>query len=118
MFDSKVRNKQAVLNSGIKNKELLTLIRQTAFNERDIRYSLIKKFPEVKSYKPAGIVGISSDVEKGTFKTTYTYNISNGDNKTTYRRESFSWGLNYYYKNDKEIDEQNYLKELAQYNIR
>jgi hypothetical protein len=118
MFDSKVRNKQAVLNSGIKNKEMLTLIRQTAFNERDIRYSLIKKFPEVKSYKPAGIVGISSDVEKGTFKTTYTYNISNGDTKTIYRRESFTWGLNYYYKNDKEIDEQIYLTELSQYNIR
>jgi hypothetical protein len=118
MFDSKVRNKQAVLNSGIKNKEMLTLIRQTAFNERDIRYSLIKKFPEVKSYKPAGIVGISSDIEKGTFKTTYTYNISNGDTKTTYRRDSFTWGLNYYYKNDKEIDEQSYLTELSQYNIR
>jgi len=117
MFDSKVRNKQAVLNSGIKNKELLTLIRQTAFNERDIRYASIKKFPEVKSYKPAGIIGISSDVEKGTFKTTYTYNISNGDTKTSYRRESFTWGLNYYYKNDKEISEQNYLTELSQYNI-
>ncbi len=117
MFDSKTRNKQAVLNSGIKNKEMLTLIRQTAFNERDIRYSLIKKFPEVKNYKPAGIIGISSDIEKGTFKTTFTYNISNGINKITYRRESFTWGLNYYYKNDKEIEEQNYLKELAQYNI-
>ncbi|MHB8262089.1 MAG: hypothetical protein ACYDCN_16385 [Bacteroidia bacterium] len=117
VFDSKVRNKQAVLNSGIKNNELLTLIRQSAYNDRSIRYCILKKFPEAKAYKPAGIIGISSDIDKGTFKTTYTYHISNGNTKTTYRRESYSWGLNYYYKNDKDIDEQNYLKELAPYNI-
>lgn len=117
MFDSKVRNKQAVLNSGIKNQEMLTLIRQAAYNDRGIKYATIKKFPESATYKPKGIIGISSDVETGTFKTTYTYGISNGASKTTYRRESFTWGLNYYYKNDKEIDEQTYLKELSQYNI-
>jgi hypothetical protein len=117
VFDFKMRNKQVVLNRGIKNKEMLTLIRQTAFNERDATLASIKKFPEAKNYKPKGFVGISSDVDKGTFKTTYTYTISEGTNKTTYRRESFNWGLNYYYKNDKEINELDYLKEIAQYNI-
>jgi len=117
VFDFKMRNKQVVLNRGIKNKEMLTLIRQTAFNERDAALASIKKFPEATSYKPKGLVGISSDVDKGTFKTTYTYNISSGTDKTVYRRESFNWGLNYYYKNDKEISELDYLKEIAQYNI-
>lgn len=117
IFDTKVRNKQAVLNSGIKNNEMLTLIRQSAYNDRSIRYTLHKKFPDAKTYKPSGIIGISSDVDKGTFKTTYTYNITNGNDKTTYRRESYSWGLNYYYKNDKDLDEPTYLKELAPYNI-
>jgi hypothetical protein len=117
IFDSKVRNRQVILNSGIKNKEMLTLIRQSAFNDRSNRSVLIKTFPEARNYKPAGLIGISSDVEKGTFKTIYTYNISNGNDKIIYRRESYTWGLNYYYKNDKEMDEQNYLKEIAQYNI-
>jgi hypothetical protein len=117
MFDFKMRNKQVILNRGIKNKEMLTLIRQTAFNERDATMASIKKFPEANSYKPKGLVGISSDVDKGTFKTTYTYTISSGNNKTIYRRENFNWGLNYYYKNDKEISELDYLKEIAQYNI-
>ena len=117
MFDSNVRNKQAALNGGIKNKEMLTLIRQSASNEREMRYSSIKKFPDAKNYKPAGIIGISSDIEKGTFKTTYTYTISNGNTKTTYRRESFNWGLSYCYKNEKEISEQDYLTELSHYNI-
>jgi hypothetical protein len=117
VFDFKMRNKQVVLNRGIKNKEMLTLIRQTAFNERDATMASIKKFPEAKNYKPAGLVGISSDVDKGTFKTTYTYTISKGNTKTIYRRESFNWGLNYYYKNDKEVSEPEYLKEISQYNI-
>ena len=117
VFDFKMRNKQVVLNRGIKNKEILTLIRQSAFNTRDAKAASIKKFPEASTYKPKGLVGISSDVEKGTFKTTYTYNISNGTNKTTYRRESFTWGQNYYYKNNKEINEQDYLTEISQYNI-
>ena len=117
IFDSKVRNRQAVLNSGIKNKEMLTLIRQSAYNDRSSKLLTIKNFPEARNYRPAGLTGISSDVEAGTFKTTYTYTIYNGTNKTIYRRESYIWGQNYYYKNDKEIEEQDYLKEISQYNI-
>ena len=117
IFDSKVRNRQAVLNSGIRNKEMLTLIRQSAYNDRTNKFNSLKKFPEARSYKPAGLIAISSDIEKDVFKTIYTYNISNGNTKNIYRREIYSWGLNYYYKNDKEIDEQDYLKEISQYNI-
>lgn len=117
MFDFKTRNKQAVLNKGIKNREILTLIRQSAYNDRSAKFSTLKKFPEAKNYKPAGLVGISSDIDKGNFKTTYTYTISNGNNKTTYRKEIYSWGLNYFYKNGKEINEQDYLNEISQYNI-
>ncbi len=117
VFDFKMRNKQVVLNRGVKNKEMLTLIRQSAFNDRDAKFTSIKKFPEASSYKPKGLVGISSDIDKGTFKTTYTYTISNGTVKTIYRRDNFTGNLNYYYKNEKEINEQDYLKEISQYNI-
>ena len=117
VFDFKMRNKQVVLNRGTKNKEMLTLIRQSAFNQRDSKLSSIKKFPEPSTFKPKGLVGISSDIDKGTFKTTYTYSISNGTTKTIYRRDQFTGNLNYYYKNDKEISEQDYLEEISQYNI-
>lgn len=117
VYDFKMRNKQVVLNRGIKNKEMVTLIRQTAFNEKEGMAASIKKYPDPKNYKPAGLVGISSDIEKNTFKTTYTYTISKGTAKTIYRREAFNFGLNYYYKDDKEINEQDYLKEISQYNI-
>jgi hypothetical protein len=117
IFDFKMRNKQVVLNRGVKNKEMLTLIRQSAFNDRDAKFSSIKNFPEASTYKPKGLVGISSDIDKGTFKTTYTYTISKGTSKTIYRRDNFTGNLNYYYKNDKEISEQDYLTEISQYNI-
>lgn len=117
VFDTKMRNKQAVFNRGIKNEELLTLIKQTAFNARDIRKSRIKNFPETKSYRPPGLMGISTEVERSTFKTVYTISLSHTNEKITYRKEKFSWGVAYYYKNDKEITEQEYLKEVSPYNI-
>ncbi len=117
MFDSKMRNKQVVFNRGIKNQEMVTLIKQTAFNSRDRSLHTIKKFPEAKSYRPAGLTGISTDIERTTFKTVYTVSLSIKNEKTIYRKEKFSWGLTYFYKNEKAITEAEYLKEVSPYNI-
>jgi len=117
LFDSKMRNKQVVFNRGVKNQEMLVLIKQTAFNTRDIRVNKVKKFPEVKNYRPPGLAGISTDVEHNTFKTVYTITVSSKNEKTIYRKEKFSWGVTYFYKNDKEITEQEYFKEVLPYNI-
>ncbi len=117
MFDSKMRNKQAVFNRGIKNQEMVTLIKQTALNSREIRAHKVKKFPEAKSYRPPGLLGVSTDVERSTFKTVYTITLSGVNQKIVYRKEKFSWGVTYYYKNDKEITEKEYLKEVSPYNI-
>lgn len=118
VFDSKVRNRTAALNRGIRNQEMTALIKQSAFNQKSMHASLIKNFPEATTYKPKGLTAITTDIEKSTFKTVYTSTIINGLEKTIYRRESFNWGLNYYYKNDKEIPEADYLKELSPYNIK
>ena len=117
MFDSKMRNKQVVFNRGIKNQEMVTLIKQTAFNSRDMSLHTIKKFPETKTYRSPGLTGISTDIEKTTFKTVYTISLSVKNEKTIYKKEKFSWGVTYFYKNGKEITEQEYLKEVSPYNI-
>lgn len=117
LFDSKLRNKQAVFNRGIKNEEMLTLIKQSAFNSRDMRMSKMKKYPDAKGYKSPGLAGVSTDIERSAFKTIYTITISMNNAKTVYRKEKFSWGVVYYYKNGKEITEQLYLKEVSPYNI-
>lgn len=117
LFDSKLRNKQAVFNRGIKNQEMLILIKQTAFNARDARLSSVKKFPETKTYRPPGLTGISTDIERSTFKTVYAVSVSYQTQKIVYRKEKYSWGATYFYKNDKEITEQEYIKEVSPYNI-
>lgn len=117
MFDAKARNKQAVFNRGIKNQEMLALIKQTAFNTRDIRSRNSKKQPEAKSYRTTALSAVTTDMEQSTFKSVYTVRVSNGLEKTVYRKEKFSWGVTYFYKNDQSISEKEYLKEVSQYNI-
>lgn len=117
MFDAKTRNKLVLFNSRIRNQEMTTLIRQTAFNDMSDHYRKIKKFPEAKSFRPAGLVAITTDVEQGTFKTIYNIHISSLGQKTQYRKEKFSWGVTYYYKNGQPISEEQYIKEISPYNI-
>lgn len=117
LFDSKMRNKQVVFNRGVKNEEMLTLIKQTAFNSRDISVHKVKQFPEPKNYRPPGLTGVSTEIEHTAFKTVYTVSISNKNAKTIYRKEKFTWGVTYFYKNDKSITEQEYFKEVSPYNI-
>jgi hypothetical protein len=117
VFDAKLRNKRAVFNRGIKNQEMLVLIKQAAFNARDSRRSKIKTLPEPKAYRGGGLTGISTDMERSSFKTVYTVTLASGSEKNVYRKEKYTWGVTYYYKNDKEISEQDYLKEMSPYNI-
>ncbi|MGZ3862444.1 MAG: hypothetical protein ACXVPN_02990 [Bacteroidia bacterium] len=117
MFDSKTRSKLALFNSGIKNLEMVSLIKQTAFNDMEKHYHSVKKFPDAKNYKAPGLAAITTDVEQGTFKTVYTIHLSRGTVKANYRKEKFPWGVTYYYKNDKAITEQQYIEEISPYNI-
>src|SRR6201987_2133221 len=90
IFDAKARSKQVVFNSQIKNTEMVSLIKQTAFNERIKQYKSVKKFPEAKNYKAPGLIGITTDVEQSNFKTIYSITLSSANQKTNYRKETFS----------------------------
>ncbi len=63
------------------------------------------------------MVGITTDSENQTFKNIYTITVSEGNTKNIYRKEKYSWGLIYYFKNDIEIKEEDYFKELSLYNV-
>ncbi len=117
MFDSKMRNKQVLFNSRIRNQEMVSLIKQTAYNDMSNHYKSIKKFPDTKNYKAPGLVGLTTDIEETNFKIVYNIHLSSGAQKTNYRKEKFSWGLIYYYKNEKIISEQQYIQEISPYNI-
>lgn len=116
-FDKKVKAKQAVLNSRILNHEMTGLVKTVAHNESNDRKLTIKTFPEVTTYKAKKMVGITTDSENETFKNIYTIIVSEGDKKTIYKKEKYTWGLIYYFKDGKETTEENYFKELSIYNV-
>lgn len=116
-FDQKVKAKQAILHSRILNHEVTGLVKTVAHNQASYRRASVKKFPEAKNYAAKKIIGITTDSENQTFKNIYTVTVSEGDSKTIYRKEKYSWGLIYYFKNDKEIKEEDYFKELSLYNV-
>lgn len=117
VFESKTRSKEAVLNSRLKNQEIIGLIKTVAYNERYDRYGKVKNFPSASAYKPKGMVGVTTDLEETQFKSVYTITLSEGKTQTIYRKEKFSWGLVYYYCNNKEISELEYRKAVSAYNV-
>jgi hypothetical protein len=116
-FDKKIKTKQAILNSRVLNHEMIGLVKTVAGNEVSLKYSSVKKFPKPQDYKQKKMVGIGTDIENSSVKSTYTINVSEGETKTIYKKEKFTWGLVYYYKNDKEITEAQYYNELKIYNV-
>lgn len=116
-FQMKVKNKQAVLNSRISNQEMTNLIKVVAYNDYHYKAAHLIKQPNTKNYKAKSMVGITTDFQTTSFKSVYTIQLFEGDKKTQYRKEKYTWGVVYYYKNNKEIDEATYIKELSQYNV-
>lgn len=116
-FDKKVKAKQAILNSRILNHEMTGLVKTVAKNEVSTKVVSVKTFPAARNYKAKTMVGITTDSENQTFKNVYTINISEGNKKTIYRKEKYTWGLVYYFKDNIEIKEDQYFKELSQYNV-
>jgi len=116
-FDKKIKAKQAILNSRVLNHEMVGLVKTVAGNEVSLKYNAVKKFPKAQEYKQKKMVGITTDTENTNFKSTYTINVSEGEVKTIYKKEKFTWGLVYYYKNGKEITAAEYYNELKIYNV-
>lgn len=116
-FDKKIKAKQAILNSRILNHEIVGIVKTVANNEVSLKYNAVKVFPKTERYKEKKMVGITTDTENSSFKSTYIINLSEGEIKTRYKKEKFTWGLVYYYKNDKEITEAQYYNELKIYNV-
>jgi len=116
-FSEKIKAKQTNLNRQLKNKEIETLVKNVAYNERNMKADKITRFPDPAMYKPKSILGITTELETQTFKSVYTVNVFEGKSKTTYRKEKFNWGMVYYYKNNIELTELDYKKEVSLLNV-
>lgn len=105
---AKIKNKQLQLYEGIYQKEMFSQLKISTRNEKNYQVSINKQ----------PVVGITTEYEQYSFKSVYCIYVSEGSlKKNNFRKEKYIWGLTYYYKNDKPINEQDYFSELKYYNV-
>ena len=111
--EQKLKKKELLANQQQKNNEIRKLVEAAAFAERSVRISNQKTLPDVKGYTPKESPNFAVTVDEGMVKTTRTTTVTQGKKMDTYRKETYFWGTVYCYKNDIEIDELVYNKEIA-----
>jgi hypothetical protein len=116
-YNQKQKVKLANLNSQIKNQEMTGLLKNVASNERAEKEAKIKTYPSLSNYKPKNPAGISTDLQQDKFKSVYTVKVYVDGVTTEYRREKYSWGAIYYYKNNQEIPGEQYKSELSKFKV-
>jgi len=111
--EQKLKKKELLANQQQKNNEIRKLVEAAAFAERSVRISNQKTLPDVTGYTPKESPNFAVTVDEGMVKTTRTTTVTQGKKMDTYRKETYFWGTVYCYKNDIEIDELVYNKEIA-----
>ena len=111
--EQKRKKKELLANQQQKNNEVRKLVEAAAFAERSVRISNQKTLPDVKGYSSKETPNFAVTVDDGIIKTTRTTTVTLGKKLDTYRKETYFWGTVYCYKNDSEIDELIYNKEIA-----
>ena len=111
--EQKLKKKELLANQQQKNNEIRKLVEAAAFAERSVRISNEKTLPDVRGYTPKERPNFAVTVDEGMVKTTRTTTVTQAKKMDTYRKETYFWGTVYCYKNDIEIAELVYNKEIA-----
>ncbi|HEY0029690.1 MAG TPA: hypothetical protein VGC65_02940 [Bacteroidia bacterium] len=111
--EQKLKQKKILENKQLKNSEMRKLLEAAAFAERSVKISNQKILPDVKGYTQKESPNFSVTVNEGIVKTTRSTVITQGKKLDTYRKETYFWGTVYCYKNNLEIDEATYNKDIA-----
>lgn len=104
---------QLLANQQQKNSEMRKLVEAAAFAERSVRISKQKTLPDVKGYTQKDPPNFAVTVDDGMVKTVRTTTVTQGKKMDIYRKETYFWGTVYCYKNNIEITETTYNKEIS-----
>lgn len=104
---------QLLANQQQKNSEMRKLVEAAAFAERSVRISKQKTLPDVNGYTQKEVPNFTVTVEDGMVKTIRTTTVTQGKKMDVYKKETYFWGTVYCYKNNIEIDEPIYNKEIS-----
>lgn len=111
--EQKLKQKKLLENKQLKNSEIRKLVEAAAFAERSVKISNQKTLPDVKGYVKKESPNFAVTIDEGMIKTVRTTIVTLGKKLDTYRKETYFWGSVYCYKNNIEIDETIYNKEIA-----
>ena len=111
----KLKQKKTLENQQYKINEVRKLVEAAAFAERSVKISNQKTLPDASGYKPIETTNMAVTVDEGILKSIRTTVVTKGKKIDTYRKESYFWGSSYYYKNNIEIDEASYQKDISFY---
>lgn len=105
-------NKQTLVNAQIKAQQMKRLLETTAFSSRSLKIDNQNTFPDIRDYKMKETPAIAITIKEELLKTVKTTTITLGKKTDTYTKETYLWGLEYYYKNNIGIDNTDYLKAI------
>lgn len=110
--DIKLKKKKELENKQFKNTEMRKLVEAAAFAERSVHISRQKNIPDASGYVRKDAPNVAVSVDEGLMKTVRTTVVTQGRQLDTYRKETYFWGTVTHYKNNIEIDEATYNKEI------
>jgi hypothetical protein len=113
--EQKLKNKKLLENKQLKSSEMRKLVEAAAFAERSVKISNQKTLPDVNGYVRKDPPNFLVTVDDGLMKTIRTTTVTQEKKMDTYRKETYFWGAVYCYKNNVEITEAQYNKEIAFY---
>ncbi len=111
----KLKQRKALENQQFKINQLRKLVEAAAFAERSVRISNQKTLPDIKGFSRKELPNVGVTVDDGIIKVTRTTTVTQGKQLDTYSKETYFWGGVYCYKNNIEIDETLYDKEISFY---
>ena len=111
----KLKQKKTLENQQYKINQLRKLVEAAAFAERSVRISNQKSLPDVKGFARKELPNVGVTVDEGIVKVVRTTTVTQGKQLDTYRKETYFWGSVYCYKNNIQIDETTYDKEISFY---
>lgn len=109
------KNKKALQNKQVKSQQVKKLVEAAAFADRSIKVNKQVRLPDPKEYKPKKLPNVAVSYDEGFFKSVSTVTVTMDKTVVVFRKEVYTWGSVYYYKNDSEIDEETFKKEVIKY---
>lgn len=111
----KGKSLKRLVNKQIKIQQINKLALASAFTDRSTKIYNQKRLPEAKDYSLPPSPMLNVKIEEGFFQTTSLITVRLGRNLDIFKKQTYSWGAKYYYKNNEEISEMNFKKEMKNF---